>query len=64
MTTNDMEKICEWVLKGAKVSIGRAPNGRRRVKVAHGPFGIFVERFPAEEAEISLLKLKLKESLH
>ena len=64
MTNSEIEKICGWVEKGAKISIGRAPNGARRVKINRGPFGLLVERYSANEADVEILKKKLHLSVH
>jgi topoisomerase IA-like protein len=64
MTNSEIEQICNWVQKGAKLSIGTNPNGARKVKVKHGLFGLLVERFTAEESDIQLLKQRLREAVH
>lgn len=64
MTNSEIEKICGLVEKGAKISIGRAPNGARRIKLTRGPFGLLVERFSANEADVHELKLRLNLSVH
>jgi hypothetical protein len=64
MTNTEIEQICDWVQKGAKLSIGKNPNGARKIKVVRGPFGLIVERFAAEEADIEMLKQRLSEVVH
>ncbi len=48
MTENEVEKIRNLVIRGAKVMIGSEPSGRRRIKVKHGPFQLLVSRFTCE----------------
>jgi hypothetical protein len=64
LTNSEIEQVCLWVKKGGKLSIGSNPTGARKVKVAHGLFGLFVDRFAAEETEIKILKQKLNASAY
>lgn len=64
MTNSEIEKICELVEKGAKISIGRAPNGARRIKLTRGLFGLLVERYSANEADVTEIKQRLHLSVH
>jgi hypothetical protein len=48
MTNSEITQIRNWIRKGAKIMVGTDYTGRKRIKVKHGPFGIFVSRFTCE----------------
>jgi hypothetical protein len=55
----DIDQICHWVNKGAKLMIGADHAGRRKIKVVRGPFGLLTERYHCTEQDITLLRRKL-----
>ena len=59
MDDKDINQICDWVNKGAKLFIGRDPSGRSKVKIVRGPLGLFTRRFQCEDSQVSALRKKL-----
>ncbi len=60
MTDNELSKICTWMTRGAKLYIGRDHAGRSKIKVVHGPLGIFTERYQCDDQDIQELNRRLK----
>lgn len=59
MTEAEINWVCERVLKGGRLLIGRDPAGRQKLKVKHGPFGLFTERFICSEEDLHIVKSRL-----
>ena len=64
MKTIDASEAYEMVRKGGKLFIGRNAAGSPKVKIIHGPFGLFVSRFKIDEQQCRILKSKLSENKH
>jgi hypothetical protein len=60
MTDEDIEVICKKVSRGAKLYFGRDHAGREKIKLIHGPFGIFTERYQLDNDSMERLKTKLR----
>ena len=63
MTENEIVKVSRWLSKGAKLYVGRDHSGRQKIKVVHGPFGIFVDRFQCDEKDIARLKVRPRDAI-
>jgi hypothetical protein len=63
MTDQDIETICNRVKRGAKLFFGRDHAGREKIKLIHGPFGIFTERYQLDTDTMNRLRAKLRESV-
>jgi hypothetical protein len=59
-----VDHIVEAVQSGAKLYIGRNYEGKRKVKLLKGPFGLFAERFRCSEDDLASLKLRLARPGH
>jgi hypothetical protein len=59
MRDQEILDICSAVRKGAEVRIGRNHLGKTKIKLARGPFGLWVERFEANEEQAEILKQQL-----
>ncbi len=55
----DINQIYAAVNDGAKVYIGRNHLGKTKIKLSRGPFGLWVQRFEANEQQTEMLKAKL-----
>lgn len=60
MTEDEIDSICTKVSRGAKLYFGRDPAGREKIKLIHGPFGIFTERYQLDRDSMMRLKSKLQ----
>ena len=56
----DVDKMCELVRHGAKLYISHDAAGRQKVKIVHGPFGLIVKRFAADDAQVEKLKSQVE----
>jgi hypothetical protein len=56
MTEAELNKVCRWVNEGGKLLIGRDASGHQKIKVVHGPLGMFVHRFEIADNELEKLK--------
>jgi hypothetical protein len=56
MTEVELRKVCRWVSEGGKLLIGRDASGHQKIKIMHGPMGIFVHRFAIADDELEKLK--------
>ncbi len=59
MTEADIDRVCLAVKRGARMMVGRDHMGRQKIKLIKGPFGLFVERFECDEAEIDIIRARL-----
>ena len=59
MKTVEASDVFEMVQNGGKLYIGRNAMGRPKIKIVHGPFGLFVSRYNIDEQQCELLKSKL-----
>ncbi|MDE2446447.1 MAG: hypothetical protein KGO94_09725 [Alphaproteobacteria bacterium] len=64
MQTINATKVMTMVKKGCKLYLGRSSNGDPKVKVARGPFGIFVWRYAIDEEQFQILKTSLDQVRH
>lgn len=60
MTNEELSKIQKWLDGGAKLLVGRDYDGRRKIKISHGPLKIFTHRFSLTEAEYGAVKKMLE----
>jgi hypothetical protein len=56
MTDTELRKVSRWVSEGGKLLLGRDHAGRLKLKVLHGPLGMFVHRFAITQTELDTLK--------
>jgi hypothetical protein len=59
MTNTELSKVCRWIDEGGKLLIGRDSAGRQKIKIIHGPLGMFVHRFHITDGELEKLKATL-----
>lgn len=63
MTEVELRKVCRWITEGGKLLIGTDDYGRQKIKVTHGPLGMFVHRFEITENELLALKELILEDM-
>jgi hypothetical protein len=63
MTEVELRKVCRWINEGGKLFIGTDDDGRQKIKIVHGPLGMFVHRFEIAENELLQLKELLLQSM-
>jgi hypothetical protein len=63
MTEAELNKVCRWVGEGGKLMIGRDAAGNQKIKIVHGPLGMFVHRFNIADDELERLKIMLLENM-
>jgi hypothetical protein len=56
MTEVELRKVCRWINEGGKLFIGTDEQGQQKIKVVHGPLGMFVHRYVISETELMQLK--------
>jgi hypothetical protein len=56
MTNAELNKVCRWINEGGKLMIGRDASGHQKIKIIHGPLGMFVHRFLITDSELENLK--------
>lgn len=56
MTEVELRKVCRWINEGGQLSINTNDEGHQKIKVVHGPQGMFVHRFEIDEGELLQLK--------
>jgi hypothetical protein len=61
LTENELTKVCGWVIKGAKLYVGRDYSGRAKIKVVHGPLGLFTDRYQCEDRDIEELNRRVQD---
>jgi hypothetical protein len=59
MTEADIDHVCLAVKRGARMMVGRDHMGRQKIKLVKGPFGLFVERFECDEAQMAIIRTRL-----
>jgi hypothetical protein len=59
MTETELNKVCRWINEGGKLMIGRDSSGYQKIKIVHGPLGMFVHRFKITDSELDKLKAML-----
>jgi hypothetical protein len=59
MTSSEMQLALNLIAKGGKLFVGSDYAGRRKIKIKHGPFQIFANRFSVTEQDLDLIKSKL-----
>jgi hypothetical protein len=59
MTSAELNKVCRWINEGGKLMIGRDASGHQKIKIVHGPLGMFVHRFLITDSELEKLKAML-----
>jgi hypothetical protein len=59
MTEQDINKICSWIERGARLSLATHHTGRRRLKVSRGPFGLIKHEYRCEPDDIRALSARL-----
>jgi hypothetical protein len=52
MTEQQLNDLCNWHAKGAKIKVAQHYSGRRRVKISHGPFGFFTKRISCLDTDL------------
>jgi hypothetical protein len=62
MTDQQINDVCAWLAKGAKVMVANHYSGRRRIKVLRGPFGLATKRFHCLEEDIQRLNSRIRET--
>jgi hypothetical protein len=56
MTDTELRKVCRWITEGGQLFIGTDNDGRQKIKIVHGPLGMFVHRYEIDEHELLTLK--------
>jgi hypothetical protein len=59
MSEADIDRVCLAVKRGARMMVGRDHMGRQKIKLIKGPFGLFVERFECDDAEMAIIRARL-----
>jgi hypothetical protein len=63
MTEVELRKVSRWIAEGGKLFIGTDDEGCQKIKVVHGPLGMFVHRFEIAEGELLALKELILQSM-
>lgn len=64
MKTVDASEVYKMVKNGAKLFIGKNASGLPKIKIVHGPFGLFVSRYNIDPIQCELLKNQLVDRTH
>ena len=56
MTEVELRKVGRWLTEGGKLFIGTDEEGSQKIKVVHGPLGMFVHRYAISEEQLLALK--------
>ncbi len=56
MTDAELRKVCRWLSEGGQLFIGTDDDGCQKIKIIHGPLGMFVHRYEIDEDELLTLK--------
>jgi hypothetical protein len=59
MSNVDIDHVCMAVKRGARMLVGRDHAGRQKIKLIKGPFGLFVERFECNEADLVTIRNRI-----
>ena len=62
MTQHEFDKICRWLSEGGELFVKRTSLGTFRLKVVHGPMGLFAHRFEVDYDQFTKLKLHIQKS--
>ena len=63
MTDVELRKVGRWLTEGGKLFIGTDEQGSQKIKVVHGPLGMFVHRYEISEAQLLSLKDMILKSM-
>lgn len=64
MTDVELRKVGRWLTEGGKLFIGIDDDGTQKIKIVHGPLGMFVHRFAITELQLLELKDMILESMN
>lgn len=60
LSSEELDRICQWVAKGGRLLIGRDHSGRRKIKIVRGPFGLLTQRFTCSEQDVESLRRRMR----
>ena len=63
MTEVELRKVGRWLSEGGKLFIGTDEQGAQKIKVVHGPLGMFVHRYEITEEQLLSLKDMILKSM-
>jgi hypothetical protein len=63
MTDVELRKVGRWLTEGGKLFIGTDEDGTQKIKVVHGPLGMFVHRYEINETQLLELKEMILKSM-
>ena len=63
MTDVELRKVGRWLTEGGKLFIGTDEQGSQKIKVVHGPLGMFVHRYEINETQLHDLKNMILKSM-
>ena len=63
MTDVELRKVSRWLTEGGKLFIGTDDDGSQKIKVVHGPLGMFVHRYEISEDQLLNLKEMILKSM-
>ncbi len=63
MTDVELRKVGRWLTEGGKLFIGTDDQGSQKIKVVHGPLGMFVHRYEITEPQLLDLKSMILKSM-
>ena len=63
MTDVELRKVGRWLSEGGKLFIGFDEEGSQKIKVVHGPLGMFVHRYEITETQLLDLKEMILQSM-
>ena len=63
MTDVELRKVGRWLTEGGKLFIGTDDEGSQKIKVVHGPLGMFVHRYEINETQLLDLKSMILKSM-
>ncbi len=64
MTEVELRKVCRWINEGGNLFIAIDDEGRQKIKIVHGPLGMFVHRYEISGDELLTLKQLLLENMN
>jgi hypothetical protein len=59
LSKTDIDHVCVAIRRGARLLVGREATGRQKIKLIKGPFGLFVERYECDEADLAAIRSRL-----
>ena len=63
MTEVELRKVGRWLSEGGKLFIGTDEQGSQKIKIVHGPLGMFVHRYEISEDQLLSLKDMILKSM-